>query len=294
MNKKTNETPSQSELKINGKSESELSNEKSGNKRLRNALIRISAAFLAAVVLISITSFSFIDLIKGPKETESLQGEEIGSFVKYKIYVILGTYANGEYALIPMDGKIVTVHFTKRYLESVETIKTESQNYFNGIQMFDKYVIVQGTVEALDEDLSTQMYEWFDSNKDWMVEKRVITDTSDYADYLSDSLLTVDTVNSLNQVLVFVLTGLAALLLLYDIVELILMAAGFYLVKPKNDLVEEKAETEKTMEVQADSAFDTDIDESLSSECINDENDSENIQSVDATTEKSSEKLEEK
>lgn len=269
-----NKTPSQNEIRINENSESEQIIKETGNKRLRDALIRVGAAFIAAIILLSITSFSFIDLIKGPKETESLQSEEIGAFVKYKIYVILGTYANGEYALIPMDGKIVTVHFTKRYLESVDTIATESQNYFNGLQMFDKYVIVQGTADTLDEDLSTQMYDWFGNNKEWMVDKRVITDTSDYADYLSDSLLTVDTVNSQNQNFVFVLTGIAALLLLYAVVELLLMSVGFYLAK-----------TPKAIGKDANT-------EAMS--CINNEVNSENIDSLESDNQKDSKDSEEK
>jgi len=214
---------------------------KKTNKKLRNALLRAGAAVLAALILLTVSKFSAIDLIRGAKESDSVQDEEIGTFVKRDVFAIIGFYdasaddsTHGEYALVPMNGKFVTVHFSKRYLDSAAAIETETYSYINGsASTLDSYVTVQGTTENLSDALSTKMYDWFELNKDWMVQASVIADTTDNAEYLTDVVLEVDTVNSMSQTLVFVITGLAAAFLLYAIVEFVLMAAGVYLDGPR-------------------------------------------------------------
>ncbi len=230
--------------------------------RLKKALLRAGAAFLAALLLLGVTKLSALDLLRGAVEQDAVQQAESGAFVKRDVFAIIGFYADetrGEtitarYALVPMAGQFVSVYFTKRYLESAEAVFAETNSYINGEAAgLDKYFVVQGTVEALPESVSTQMYEWFAANKDWMVEKGVIADTGDSADYLSDRVLVVDAVNGLNETLVLVLTGLAALCLLYFAVELVLMGAGFYLDRPKKAKAgaadeADEAEDEKTAE----------------------------------------------
>lgn len=217
---------------------SEMPEKKNG--RLKKALLRAGAAFLGAVILLAVTQFSILTLKKGATEIDAFQNAELGAFVKRDIFAIVGFYPNdgsdgtelSPYALVPMGGKFVTVHFTKRYLESAQAVQTATYDYVNNGTPLDKYFVVQGTTTTLPEALSTQMYDWFALNKDWMVEAGVIADTEDNAEYLSDVMLEVDTVNGMSQTLVFVLTGLAAVLLLYFFVELVLMAAGVYMDRP--------------------------------------------------------------
>ena len=101
--------------------------------------------------------------------------------------------------------------------------------------------MVEGTVEKLSENMSAKMYTWYTQNKDLLVNKQVIADTNDAADYVSDYILDVDTVNSISEVLVYVLTGFAAVCLLYSLTELTLAAAGFYRVKPDGGKTEESS-----------------------------------------------------
>lgn len=226
------------------------------NKRLRNAAIRAGAAFLVAIILLAGTKFAVIDLIKGAKESEAVQDEELGSFVKTKIPLIVGFFdeekdasdagtstsvtptdaetKKGEYAIVLMGTKFVTVHFTNRYLESSHAVETQTLNYINGsVVTLDSYVQVEGTTETISEDLSAKMY-------DWMIQSGFIPDSEDYATYLSDVILEVDTVNGMSEILVYVLTGIAAVCLLYIIVELILMATGVYLNEPKKKKADEE------------------------------------------------------
>ncbi|MEG1461087.1 MAG: DUF6709 family protein [Oscillospiraceae bacterium] len=221
---------------------------KTPNKKLRNALLRALAAALAGLILLAVTGFAFLDLIRGPKEVDLVQDEAVGSFVKRDVFVILGFYdeaegaakpdaekttpteVSGHYALVPMGNKFVTVHFSDRYLKSAGAVLDDTYAFINQkLPGLDQYLTVQGTVDKLDEATSTKLYDWFGLNKDWMVQSGVIADTDDYADYLSDAVLEVDSVNGMNQNLVFALTGLAALCLAYAIVVLLMMAFGHYL-----------------------------------------------------------------
>lgn len=265
--------------------------EKVKNIRLRNALLRAGAALLAAVILLAVTGRSLIDLKKGATASSAIQDEELGAFVKCEIFAFLGFYdagtadsdeasaatasaSTGEYALVPMSDKFVTVHFSERYLQSAAEIEAETYRFINGeISSFDKYIVVEGTTATLSEEMSTKMYEWFALNKDWMVEAGVISDTEDDADYLSDTVLEVDVVNSMSETLVFVLAGFAAACVLYIIVELVLMATGFYLngskkKKDEEDGAEDDSE-EKELSDEAESGAENEIaasEETISSE----------------------------
>ena len=166
-------------------------------------------------------------------ETVAVQDEENGAFVKKEVIAILADYApegeKGSYAVSPMNGKLVTINFTGRYQDSVDEIMNETAKLISGgISQLDKYTIVQGTVAELSEEQSTMLYDWFNANKEAMVANHVIADSYDAADYLSEKVLLVDTVDGRSQTMVMALSALAVLLLLYVIAELVLMALGFY------------------------------------------------------------------
>ena len=283
-------------------------------KKMQKALIRVGAAFLAALVLLAVTKLSIVDLIKGAKDSDAVQDEEIGTFVQRDIFAVLGFFDakadadtdaaetdtttgsesltpaisnSGEYALVPMGGKFVTVHFTKRYLDSAYAIEAQTYNYINGkVSALDGYTKVEGTTKTISEDLSTQMYDWFALNKDWMVQAGVISDSDDNATYLSDVILEVDTVNGQNEYVVAALTGLAAALALYIIVELILMATGFYLDGPKKKKAKSESVEDNT-DKEEDSADEDDASDVEEASKTEDAQISEAITEDERTEEKS-------
>lgn len=212
----------------------------SGNKKLTFALIRCVAALVIAAILLAATGFSVVSLLRGPVESPAIQDEEQGAFVYRDVNIIIGFYADdangdkvtGRYGLVPMNGKLATVRFTGRYLENAGKICDNTYDYFNGkTQALNEYVVVQGTVDTLTEDQSALMYDWFGLNKDQLVEIGFIGDTDDYAQYLSDEVLLVDTVQGYDQRIVIILSSIAGALLLYMLAEMVLMACGVY--KPK-------------------------------------------------------------
>ncbi|MFB0921173.1 MAG: hypothetical protein QMB62_09870 [Oscillospiraceae bacterium] len=276
------------------------------NKRLRNALIRVGCALIAAAVLLAATKLSIFELRKGPTKTDAAQHEEMGSFVKQDVYLLLGDLKDqglsDNYMLAAIVDKIVVVHFTNRYLDSAAEIKNDTLKYIDGeITTIDKYVTVEGTVTKQSEELSKKLYDWFDANKSWMQEKGVIAESSDAATYLSDAVLTVDTVNSMSETLIYVLTGISALLLLYIIVELVLMAAGFYLKEPKKkkekagavakEANDEEAVGENTQE-PADKTEEVVCEDDV--ECIKDEEKPEDNGSPEAASKEKTETQEDK
>lgn len=279
------------------------------NKRLRNALIRVGCALIAAAILLAVTKFSILDLKKGATKTDSAQKEEIGSFVKQDVYLLLGDLSDqglsGNYMMAAIVDKIVVVHFTDRYLASATEIKNDTLKFIDGdITTIDKYVTVEGTVEKQSEDLSGKAYEWFAANKSWMQEKGVVSETDDAATYLSDVVLTVDTVNSMSDTLVYALTILAGLLILYIIVELVLMACGVYLKEPKKKkalagaVAEEPGENEESDDDTQESAEAADeTDEKVcedGAECIKDEEKPENNGGSETASEEKTETQEDK
>ena len=218
---------------------------------LKFALIRCGAALIIAAALLLGTRFSAVDLFRGPAATVSVQDEEDGAFVKKEVIVVLANYASEDsgdiFAVVPMNGKLVTVNFTGRYQDSVTEIMDQTAQFIAGaIPQLDEYVIVQGTVGTLSEEQSTMLYDWFNSNKAALVQNHVISDAYDAADYLSEKVLFADTVNGMNQTLVLALSGLALLMVLYIIAELVLMALGFY-KQPKTE-AEESGESEEQEE----------------------------------------------
>ncbi len=279
------------------------------NKRLRNALIRVGCALVAAAILLAVSKFSIFDLKKGAAKTDAAQNEQMGSFVKQDVYLLLGDLSeqglSGNYMMAAVVDKIVVIHFTDRYLASATEIKNDTLKYIDGdITTIDKYVTVEGTVTKQNEDLSKKVYSWFDANKSWMQEKGVIPQSSDAATYLSDAVLTVDTVNYMSETLVYALTGLAALLILYIIVELILMACGLYLKEPKKKLamagadVSEPDEKEESGDDAQEAAELTDnTEEKISAddaECIKDEEEPEDNGDSETVSEEKTEKQEDK
>lgn len=223
------------------------------NSKLNSALIRCVSSLLLAVLLLSVTGFAVISLLKGPRESADIQTDQPGDFVYREIFSILGFYAedatedrvHGLYGLVPMGGKLVTVHFTERYLQSAEAVCDNTYSYINGdISTLNKYISVQGTVGTLTEAQSALMYDWFTLNKGQLVEMGVIGDTDDYADYLTDTALFVDTVHGYNQTTVIVLSVIAGIFLLCMAVELYLMGSGFYLPGRRN----KKSETDTSPE----------------------------------------------
>lgn len=206
--------------------------------RLRHAYMRVIAAVLAAVILLAIPGFATFKLLRGGQTFDVIEDVQAGDYVERDISIILDYFASGynkggsiteKYAVVPINGQMVAFRFPARWFASADTIQSNTRALLQGMSSsLDQYIRVSGTVKAMSEDVATQLYSWFGQNKDWMTQGGLIQEVEDYADYLPDVVVSVDTVGYLPSGWVAVFSIAAALCLIYAIVVLIRIACKKY------------------------------------------------------------------
>lgn len=206
--------------------------------RLRHAYMRVIAAVLAAVILLAIPGFATFKLLRGGQTFDVIEDVQAGDYVERDISIILDYFASGynkggsiteKYAVVPINGQMVAFRFPARWFASADTIQSNTRALLQGMSSsLDQYIRVSGTVKAMSEDVATQLYSWFGQNKDWMTQGGMIQEVEDYADYLPDVVVSVDTVGYLPSGWVAVFSIAAALCLIYAIVVLIRIACKKY------------------------------------------------------------------
>ena len=241
--------------------------------RVKKAWTRLIAALVATVVLLAVSGFGVFKMLGTPKsltadslsmltaegsaEEEAPAGAQIGDFVQHEVNLILKNFAEGyrgdtvreRYAVVPVQGKLVTFRFPQRWLESEQAIVDATQELLNGTaQYIDKYIVVRGTVQTLPEDVSGELYSWFADNQEWMQQAGLISAEQDAAASLADYMVSVDTAGKLPFSAIVALTVAAGLCLLYALYELIRILAGGYAVKQVE--AEASAESEEGIEVE--------------------------------------------
>ena len=242
--------------------------------RVKKAWTRLIAALIAAVVLLAVSGFGVFKMLGTPKslmsddtsmlaaegsaEEEAPVGAQNGDYVEHEVFLILKNFAEGyrgdtvreRYGVVPVNGKLVAFRFPQRWLESEQAIVDATQELLNGTaQYIDKYIVVRGTVQALPEDVSGELYSWFADNQEWMQQAGLISAEQDAAASLADYMVAVDSVGKLPAGAVVGLTAAAGLCLLYALYELIRILAKGYAVKQSEE-PESAAESEEGIEVE--------------------------------------------
>ena len=244
--------------------------------RVKKATTRLIAALLAALVLLAVSGFGIFKMLGTPKsltadysdmsydvegsaEPEPVKtGAQVGDFVEHEVNLILKNFAEGtrggtvreRYAVVPVQGKLVAFRFPQRWLESEQTIVDATQDLLNGVgQYIDKYIVVRGTVQALPEAVSGELYSWFADNQEWMQQGGLISSEQDAAASLADYMVSVDTVGKLPFGAVVGLTAAAGLCLLYALYELIrILAKGYAVKQTEAETAAESGETDSEAE----------------------------------------------
>jgi len=228
-----------------------------GNARLRSALTRALAALLIALVLLSLSGFSFVDLLRGAKKVSTVGENDLGDYVSAEVNCILGYYAEdasasgsvkGRYAVVKLGDMLVTVHLSARYLESADVIFGETDAFYSGsLSALTHYFVVNGTVRELGSDAQALFYDWFGEHQGELVSCGAIDSVSDYVEILSDCSIEVDSVGSLSSGAAIALSIIAWVCLFYMAIVLIMAAWGRY-----DDKTEVKAEADEADEAEDD------------------------------------------
>lgn len=202
--------------------------------RWRRALWRGIAGVLAAVVLLAASGFGVFRLGKGAQSISGAFDADPGTFVQHDIVFILDTFSDpaggsAQYAVVPIGGQLVAFRFPARWDASVQTIADATTSVLQGQSYsIDSFIRVTGTVKAMPEDVSSELYSWYTDNHDYLQQIGAIGDSDDAADYLPDAIVRVDYVGGIPQGWVEGLTVAAAACLIYAIVVLIRILCGKY------------------------------------------------------------------
>lgn len=208
------------------------------NSRLTRAISRAVLAVLAAAAILTLTNFSVLQLIAGPKKAEDGAYLEAGDYVSLDIPLILGFYAQGSdssgevtsvYAAVPYNDVILSVRLPERYIESSRAILDNSEKYMLGLSSeLTQYITVEGSVSALGADATTCMNTWFSDNETWLVGLGYASGSGDYADSMLDIIIKADSVGGMSEWLVIALSAAAALLIIYAGYEIVRCLSGKY------------------------------------------------------------------
>ena len=202
--------------------------------RARHALRRGVAGLLAAIVLLAVSGFGVFRIARGAQEIAGTFDADPGTFVQHDIAFILNTFSdpNGgsaQYGVVPIGGKLVAFRFPARWNASVKTVADATNSILQGQSYsVDSFIRVTGTVKAMPEAVSSELYSWYTENHDNLQQIGAIGDSDDAADYLPDAIVRVDTVGSIPQGWVEGLTVAAVACLIYAIVVLIRILCGKY------------------------------------------------------------------
>ena len=202
--------------------------------RARHALRRGVAGLLAAIVLLAVSGFGVFRIARGAHEIAGTFDADPGTFVQHDIAFILNTFSdpNGgsaQYGVVPIGGKLVAFRFPARWNASVKTIADATTSVLSGQSYsVDSFIRVTGTVKAMPEAVSSEIYSWYTDNHDYLQKIGAIGDSDDAADYLPDAIVRVDYVGGIPQGWVEGLTVAAVACLIYAIVVFIRILCGKY------------------------------------------------------------------
>lgn len=208
-------------------------------RRRQNAVICLICAVVLAGILLGATEMALLDILRGPQEMESLRSGGAGDYVAMDIADIYDFYAEDYvaskdtvtawYAVISLDGQLVTLRLPERYFDSAEVIIEDTYDELNGfIEKSSRYFRINGTVGELSEAAETKLYDWFSYNSEWMAYLGIVDSAEDYSDCLSPYVINVDFIGPYGYVTTYILTGIALAALVFALVIAFRLALGGY------------------------------------------------------------------
>lgn len=209
------------------------------NNGRRMAVVRIAVALVVAFAVVWASGYAFVYQLGGAAEVTGGEQLEGNSYVSADIKWVMDivgeekSTSSGEavyyYAVVPVGNRFTLVRFGADQLESVQRLKTETREMLTGERKtMSAHMPVRGMVEQAEQGAYSLLSEWFNTNVEWMTLSGVVAADPSAADYLVDECILVDQVGKVSMVWAGVLSVVAAVLVLYALTELALLATGYY------------------------------------------------------------------
>ena len=223
------------------------------------AWMRAAAAVLLAAILLAVTGFAFVDMLAGPGTAADGVAMETGAYRQADVSFVMdivGVEKNAAgkevayYAVSPVGSSFMMIRYPAGDLEALQSLAEETRQFLEGESLtMDFHMIVTGVVEPAGNTVQGMLAEWFAENVDWMTAAGVIPQQEDYSAYLSAYTIQAGTVGSMRYAPALVLTILAALFVVYALVEMGRILCGAYDKKSKK--TKKMAATAKVERVKA-------------------------------------------
>ena len=211
-------------------------------KKKTFAIIRAAAAAVIALVILFCSSFSFVTLFSGAVSVSDASELTEGSYVSADITYIMDICAveNDEageavyyYAVAPVGNAFAVIRYPAADFEDVTNLENDTIAYLAGTnESMHFHMVTEGSVVDMPSEIYQYFASWFNDNATWMSQAGVIAAVDDYTTYLNTTMITADTIDGMSRTTAVVLNVVAALLLVYAIVELVLVFVGVYNKKP--------------------------------------------------------------
>lgn len=198
--------------------------------RVRMAHRRLGAALLGALLLLVITGFGFVTLLRGGQSIETIGTVRPGDYVRQDVDVILDNIAMGYrgetvkevYGVAPVNGKLYVFCFPKRWFASEAAVRQQTDAWLGAeIEQTDTYLRVSGTAKEIPDDVAAKARAWLARNEEAMRSVNLIPEGQATEDCVADCVIYVDRVGAMPFGTVILLTGAAFLLVLYALAVLL-------------------------------------------------------------------------
>lgn len=133
------------------------------------AIARATAAIIMAVLLLTVTSFSFIKFLSGAKTVTSTEDLKEGAYVRLEIPRALAytaeSYSSAKkvtarFMIIPMEGRLLTIRLPERYFSSADEIIKQTNDMLTSGVHGNKYIVIEGTVSTMTQSAYDYSSKW--------------------------------------------------------------------------------------------------------------------------------------
>jgi len=214
----------------------------------RAAWIRCTSAVCAALLLLCLTGFGAFRLMTGGRKlsAENLVG---GRYLTFNVDTIVDYLAEdyksetetvtGRYALVPVGGTLVVVHLPQRYLDSANTIASQTYYQLYGATTADKYFVASGTVKKAPDEIVKKYETWYNTNALSLYQYGFINSLDEKTiTYMVD----VDSTGLFSDNVCLIMTYAAAACVIYALIVFLLIKKGRYDDDITVEIVEEPAD----------------------------------------------------